>query len=497
MNTLEKDNTTMMMMTSINGYNLPALPANYGAKPAIANPEYASAWQTAATVPTTTTAYGYTAPSTTNNSASQANYAQNNNSLAQYDGRSYSPTYTDNSKVDNSKLAYAYNPSTTSNSASQYNNTKNTVNNEQNNFDGRTFTDNSKYAYVPTTNNTDNSQKTATQNTNTDIRQYLNQTDNRQLNQNYTQNTENNTANINNNFLAYYNPINNRVEYKFPPVPQQPPVVVPPTPEAPKQGGGEFPWWLVIGGVLGVGALTNGFGLFNKPAEKKVETPATPSTPTEGVDKPKKTKVTETSKKICDNEYKMDGDPFCSINGGKRVQHLAGIHEKGGTASVHLGTTDEGTQIDSTYVRSHVNGKHGAMESMQALSFKFADGKAISVKTGKEGTTLNIGGKAYDISHNQTIETGHQTVKIEGDRAVITSSDSTESFTVYLGKYTSAENIKKLGPNFLQLNARVSDFTDGVFDEMEGKAGHLKPASGGTITTESETILADESSNVG
>ena len=449
-----------MMMTSIPGYSLPALPAsnyNYGARPATtANPEYGSgsAWKTAVTTPISNTA--------TQNTQYNNDLKQN---LNQYDGRSYSPTYSP-TYTDNSR--YAYNPT------------------------ANTSIDNSRYTYNP---------QTATQNTqynneiNQKLQQYLNQNltnntanvavDNSQLNQaQYTQNTAN-TANIDyNNLLAYYNPVTN--SYNFPPVPQQPsypPVTnyppATPTPEKPPEKKGSFPWLPVGLGVAGLAAfLIFGNKKHKPPTETPpTETPPTETPPTETHPKTPKTPKTpdtpephvpETPHKL--NRYHIYGDPYITVNGGSVIEHKAGIKKRGGTATVPLGKTDAGTNVSATYVRSLVDGKHGSMESIKKLKIDFPDGKAIAIDTGKAGTFAYIGDEKISLEKNGKYESGNQTISIENGRVTITSEDSSEVFTVKLGKYNSPKNQKNLGKYFLEVDAQVGDFVNGVFDDSEVKS---------------------------
>ncbi|MCS6267782.1 MAG: hypothetical protein H2174_09480 [Vampirovibrio sp.] len=587
-----------MMMTSIPGYSLPALPAsnyNYGARPTTtANPEYGSAWKTAVTTPISNSAsqhnntysnvdnklnqydgrslaqtYAPTSNSAsqhnntysnvdnklnqydgrslaqtyapTSNSASQHNntYSNVDNKLNQYDGRSLAQTYapTSNSasqhnntysNVDN-KLnqydgrSYAYNP--TANSASQYNNTYSNVDNKLNQYDGRSYAynptansasqynnaysnvdnklnqydgrsyaynptantsiDNSRYAYNPTyspTSNTAVQDTTYNNDINQKLQQYLNQTltnntanvdvavDNRQLSQaQYTQNT----ANIDNNLLAYYNPITNT--YNFPPVPPNYPPVPPNyPPEKPPEKKGSFPWLPVGLGVAGLAAFLI-FG--NKkhkpptetpPTETHPKTPKTPKTPDTPEPHVPETPEPETPHKL--NRYHIYGDPYITVNGGSVIEHKAGIKKLGGTATVPLGKTDAGTNVSATYVRSLVDGKHGSMESIKKLKIDFPDGKAIAIDTGKAGTFAYIGDEKISLEKNGKYQSGNQTICIENGRLTITSEDSSEVFTVKLGKYTSPKNQKDLGKYFLELDAKVGDFVNGVFDESEVKS---------------------------
>jgi len=457
------------MMMNIPGYSLPALPAsnyNYGARPATtANPEYGSAWQTAVTTPIS-------------NSASQTNntYSNVDNKLNQYDGRSLAQTYAP-----------------TSNSASQYNNTYSNVDNKLNQYDGRsysptyspTYTDNSRYAYNPTANTSiDNSRytynpQTATQNTqynndlkqylnqydgrsyaysptantatqntqyNNDLKQYLSQIDNRQLNQaQYTQNT----ANIDNNLLAYYNPITNT--YNFPPVPQQPPVVpnYPPVhpnypPEKPPEKKGSFPW-LPVG--LGVAGLAAFFLLRPKhkpptetpPTETHPKTPKTPDTLESHVPEPHvpETPVhrTATGRVFDDPKYQF-GDAQYFEN-----------HTTGNLTYFN----DSSDKVSSTIkvAKSKVKEKGTGNQLTFVEEFKFQNaGKTVKI-TNKE---VHIGGKAYSIKGEGSADLGHDG-KVSWHNGTVTIETAEGKHVIKTKNFQMDANKHAYGPSYLEIDS--------------------------------------------
>ena len=432
-----------------------------------------------------------------------------------------------NQRLTYSPTSYNWSPQNTTNSATQNNNmlSNQNLNQTQNQF--LKLNQNLNQTYSPTSyNNLTYNPQTATQNNNT--QQYLKQiyspTNSLTQNLNQAQYTQNNTANTQNNLTNntykavynYYLSVTNNPQVAAaatanatanvnvtPPPPVYPPT---PTPEPPKDNGGGFPWWILAAGVLGIGAFTNGFGLFGgKGEDKKVDASASananananastsvvtthnprpaeppPLKPDVHYRRRRKEEPPTHGKQPGSNTYHIYGDPFIRVNGGKEVESLGGIPEKGGTKEILLGDTDEGTKVSATYVRSFVDNKHGKpMESIKDLTLTFADGKAIGINTNAKGTTVNVRGKHYDISKDGEYTSGDHCISVKNKVVTITTVDSAEVYTINLGQYTEHENQTKLGPNYLELKAQnIRDFKDGEFDKAE------VPSTGRKITSE-------------
>jgi len=472
----------MMMMTSLPGYNsLPALPAsnyNYGARPA--NPEYGSgsAWKTATSIPT---AY---------NNASQYNNAQTNQNLNQYDGRSYNPTYaptsnsarqTNYAQTNQNLNQYdgrSYNPtySPTSNNASQTNYAQ--TNQNLNQYDGRSYNP----TYAPTSNN-------ATQNTlynnNNYLKQYLSQIDNRQLNQaQYTQNTAN-TANINNNLLAYYNPVTN--SYNFPPIPTQPgtPYYPPVTPEPPKQDGGGFPW-LPVG--LGVAALAALF-FFNKGGDKPHETPPVhvppvtppdthvppvtppdthvpPVTPPDTHVPPPTVHGTGTAGVFDDPRY-YNGD---------RSNYFEN-HTTGNLT--YFDDTSDDVHAEITVSKSKVEEKGTGNQLTFVQEFKFQnDGKTAKI-TNKE---VFVGDKVYNIEGEGSADLGRDG-KISWHNGTVTIETAEGKHVIKTKKFEMEANKHAYGPSYLEIDSTSTSkeldvsgvVGDGINAQLAGLGSPNKP----------------------
>jgi hypothetical protein len=475
-----------MMMTSIPGYSLPALPAsnyNYGARPATtANPEYGSAWKTAVTTPISNS------PSQTNNTLSNLTQTYNPTS---YDGRSYSPSYTDNSQKTarqdttyNNNLTQTYTPTS---------------------YDGRsyspTYTDNSRYAYNPTANTSiDNSRytynpQTATQNTqynneiNQKLQQYLNQNltnntantanialDNRQLSQaEYTQNNTANTANIDyNNLLAYYNPVTN--SYNFPPVPQQPsypPVTnyppVTPTPEKPPEKKGSFPWLPVGLGVAGLAAAA--FFIFGKKKDKPpVETPPHETPPHETP--PHETPPHETPPHETPSTRRANGGVF---DDPKYYQGTRdNIFENHTTGNLTY-FNDSSDKVSSTIkvAKSKVEEKGTGKQLTFVEEFKFQNnGKTVKVTN----TQVHIGGKSYRIKGQGSADLGKDgTVSWNNGTVTITTAEGKHVIKTH--KFQMEANKRAYGPAYLEIdstsNSKQLDVAGVVGDGMNAQLAGL------------------------
>lgn len=428
-----------------------------------------------------TTAY----PEYNNNTAIQNTQQQQKLSQAQLNQPNQRLTYSP------TNANYNWSPQNTTNSATQNNNMLSNQNLNQ--------------TYSPTSyNNLTYNPQTATQNTTN------NNSLNQLLKQNNTVNTQNNLTN--NNTKVVYNYITNRFELHqapqpqpvpCPPTPTPPNPVICPPPEPPKQGGGDNTMlYIGLAAALGIG----GFFLFgNKGEDKKVDASASananananastsvvtthnprpaeppPLKPDVHYRRRRKEEPPTHGKQPGSNTYHIYGDPFIRVNGGKEVESLGGIPEKGGTKEILLGDTDEGTKVSATYVRSFVDNEHGKpMESIKDLTLTFADGKAIGINTNAKGTTVNVRGKHYDISKDGEYTSGDHCISVKNKVVTITTAGSAEVYTINLGQYTEHENQTKLGPNYLELKAqKIRDFKDGEFDKAE------VPSTGRKITSE-------------
>ena len=447
----------------------------------------------------------------TTNTANPEYRANQTNNMQSTVNQNLNQQAIDARRLSISPTSYNWSPQNTTNSATQNNNmlSNQNLNQTQNQF--LKLNQNLNQTYSPTSyNNLTYNLQTATQNTTN------NNSLNQLLKQNNTVNTQNNLTN--NTYKAVYNyylSVTNNPQVAAtaaatatanvnvtPPPPVYPPT---PTPEPPKNKGGGFPWWILAAGVLGVGAFTNGFGLFGgKGKDKKVDAsasanananastsvvttdnprPAEPPDCPPGVNLPPRRRrhVPPTNgKQPGSNTYHIYGDPFIRVNGGKEVESLGGIPEKGGTKEILLGDTDEGTKVSATYVRSFVDNEHGKpMESIKDLTLTFADGKAIGINTNAKGTTVNVRGKHYDISKDGEYTSGDHCISVKNKVVTITTAGSAEVYTINLGQYTEHENQTKLGPNYLELKAqKIRDFKTGEFNGAE------KPSTGAEITSE-------------
>jgi hypothetical protein len=450
---------------------------------------------------TTLSPYAGSGYPTTNTAANPEYRANQTNNMQSTVNQNLNQQAIDARRLSISPTSYNWSPQNTTNSATQNNNmlSNQNLNQTQNQFLKLNQT------YSPTSyNNLTYNPQTATQNTTN------NNSLNQLLKQNNTVNTQNNLTN--NNTKVVYNYITNRFELHqapqpqpvpCPPTPTPPNPVICPPPEPPKQGGGDNTMlYIGLAVALGIG----GFFLFgNKGEDKKVDASASAnanananaSTSVVTTDNPRpaeppplkpdvhyrrrrKEEPPTHGKQPGSNTYHIYGDPFIRVNGGKEVESLGGIPEKGGTKEILLGDTDEGTKVSATYVRSFVDNEHGKpMESIKDLTLTFADGKAIGINTNAKGTTVNVRGKHYDISKDGEYTSGDHCISVKNKVVTITTVGSAEVYTINLGQYTEHENQTKLGPNYLELKAqKIRDFKTGEFNGAE------KPSTGAEITSE-------------